>query len=70
MPREQTRRLLRVEGAHEVVDENLIRRRVFQVDGVRAFEFDRVSGWVDLVGDADAVERAVAAIRELGYRVR
>ncbi|MFD1515217.1 hypothetical protein [Halomarina rubra] len=70
MPEEQTRRLLRVEGASEVLDENTIRRRVFQVDGLTEFEFDRMSGWLDLVGDTEAVERAVVAIRDLGYHVR
>ena len=70
MPGDQTRRLLRVEGARDVVSENAIRRCVFEVEGVRELEIDLASGWVDVVGDATAVDRAVDAIRELGYRVR
>ncbi|MFC5972951.1 heavy-metal-associated domain-containing protein [Halomarina salina] len=70
MPGEQTRRLLRVEGTTGVVSENAIRRDVFEIEGVRELEIDLTSGWVDVVGDASAVDRAVDAIRELGYRVR
>lgn len=70
MPGERTRRLLRVDGATGAANENAIRRRVFEVDGVRELEVDLPGGLVDVVGDGPAVERAIDAIRDLGYRVR
>lgn len=70
MTGEQTRRLLRIEGVRDVVGENAIRRHVLAIEGIRELELDPVSGLVDVVGERRAVERAVDAIRDLGYTVR
>ncbi|MWG36755.1 heavy-metal-associated domain-containing protein [Halomarina oriensis] len=70
MRREQTRRLLGVDGATGVAAENAVRRAVLGVEGVHELEIDLGSGWVDVVGEDGAVERAAEAIRALGYSVR
>jgi len=43
---------------------------VLAIEGIRELELDPASGWVDVVGERRAVERAVDAIRDLGYTVR
>jgi hypothetical protein len=70
MTGEQTRRLLRIEGVRDLVGENDIRRHVLAIEGIRELELDPASGWVDVAGERRAVERAVDAIRDLGYTVR